>query len=75
MIMVTVNLSMHGKDRGNDLPLTHHRLQVPQEETEAQRVKQVTWAAQRYSADPLPGQPQSSCQAPRLPLRFLVHAC
>ena len=35
--MVTVNLGMQGKDRGNDLPLTHHRLQVPQEETEAQR--------------------------------------
>lgn len=50
--MVTVNLGMHGKDRGNDLPVTHRCLQVPQEETKAQRVKQVTWAAQRYSADP-----------------------
>ena len=72
MIMVTVNLGMHEKDHGNDLHVTHHRLHVHQEETEAQRVKQVTWAAQLYSADsPLPGQPQSSCQAPRLPLRCL----
>lgn len=51
MIMVTVNLGMHEKDHGNDLPVTHHHLHVPQEETEAQRVEQVTWAAQLSSAD------------------------
>ena len=51
MIMVTVNLGMHEKDHGHDLLVTHHRLHVPQEETEAQGVKQVTWAAQLYNAD------------------------
>ena len=54
MIMVTVNLGMHEKDHGHDLLVTHHRLHVPQEETEAQGVKQVTWAAQLYNADSPP---------------------
>lgn len=68
-MMVTVSLGVHERDRGGDLPLTHHRLHAPQEETEAQRVQQVTWAAPPYSAgSPLTGQPQSPCQAPRFPL-------